>query len=486
MRQCAAVKTGQPRMCGSPAEKGPGGRRGMGGAGNKGGIVVNGREQGDRAARVREAASRMMHLHYVENDVEGLLGYFDDRFGWIGTAEQEYALGAETVRGIFRQFVGKVPRCILSEEQYDVLPLAPDVDLCIGRLWIATDPATGSCLRVHQRLTFIFRWVEGAPRCCHIHISNPYSEMTEQDVGFPQGMAQQSADYLHEQLELQKKQLIAQTAELRSIYNTVPCGILRLRRRADRYELLTFNRALCRLLGSTREEIERADWSRGFLGEVLAEDTPALARSIESLTLPGDRSELDYCMHNRSGGLSYLHCCNTLISADGEGEVIQRIIFDISERVRIENSLRRLSFEDSLTGLYNRNKFNLLTDLYQKTPPARLGVASLDLNGLKEINDRMGHAAGDGLLARTALHIARSFPGQAYRVGGDEFIILDERSDEIFFRRAIESLHASMQRDGISVAIGVSWRGERCDITEQLIEADRRMYHVKAQHYANA
>ena len=37
-------------MCGSPAEKGPGGRRGMGGAGNKGGIVVNGREQGDRAA----------------------------------------------------------------------------------------------------------------------------------------------------------------------------------------------------------------------------------------------------------------------------------------------------------------------------------------------------------------------------------------------------------------------------------------------------
>ena len=92
---------------------------------------------------------------------------------------------------------------------------SPDVCLCTGRMWISTDPATGVYLQVHQRISTCIRWVEGKPRCCFLHISNPYTEMREGETGFPTEMAQQSRDYLRQQVEAQKKQIAAATGERR-------------------------------------------------------------------------------------------------------------------------------------------------------------------------------------------------------------------------------------------------------------------------------
>ena len=58
-----------------------------------------------------------------------------------------------------------------------------------------------------QRVSMIFRWVEGKPRCCHIHVSNPYEEMADEDEGFPMKMAKQTHDYLQQCIEQQKKQI---------------------------------------------------------------------------------------------------------------------------------------------------------------------------------------------------------------------------------------------------------------------------------------
>ena len=136
--------------------------------------------------------SYLMHRHYCENDVDGILAWFDDRFLWLGTGEEEYASGTETVKAIFRQFAGKVPKCNISDEHYDAIAIAPGVFVCTGRLWIATDPSTNVYLRVHQRVAMVFRAVEGTLRCCHIHISNPYADMTVGDVGFPTRVARQT------------------------------------------------------------------------------------------------------------------------------------------------------------------------------------------------------------------------------------------------------------------------------------------------------
>lgn len=121
----------------------------------------------------------------------------------------------------------------------------------------------------------------------------------------------------------------------------------------------------------------------------------------------------------------------------------------------------------------------------EKEPLSRLGVAAIDLNGLKPINDRMGHSAGDSLIRSTANHIIGMFAGECYRIGGDEFAVIDTKLDEEAFRNAVAAAKENMEQDGISVSVGVSWRGVDCSIKEQLDEADRQMYRAKAEFYSS-
>ncbi|WP_162613196.1 diguanylate cyclase domain-containing protein [Lachnoclostridium sp. An169] len=313
----------------------------------------------DIKKKVEELTGYLLHKHYCENDPEAIIRLFDDRFSWFGTGEYEYATGTETVTEIFQTFSGKVPRCIISDEQYDVLEISPDAYLCTGRLWISTDPATNVYLRVHQRVSTVFRICDGRAWCCHIHISNPYVEMAPDDVGFPTRMAKQSYEYLRECVETQSRQI--------------------------------------------REQTEK---------------------------------------------------------------------------------LERMSFEDGLTGLFNRNRFNEEMENDAKEYPDGLGVAYFDINGLKAVNDHFGHRAGDDLICRTAHHISSVFAGKTYRIGGDEFVVVvtDMSGDD--FRQGLADVHSRMKNDGIKTAIGYSWREEGCNAREQFEEADREMYADKARFYS--
>ena len=440
-------------------------------------------ETEQRKQKTIELSRYLFHKHYCENDVEAIVSLFDDEFSWLGTGEQEYATGTEKVTAIFRQFAGMVPHCHISGEEYDVSGLSPDIYLCTGRLWISTDPS--DCyLRVHQRFSLIFRWTKDTARCCHIHISNPYIEMADDDVGFPTRMARQTYDYIQEYIAAEKKQIALQTAELDSIYNTIPCAILRMSRQNGVYRLITFNHAMTELIGHTQEEAEALDWSRGFCECVIPEDLPRLQASLDILKKPGDSSSIDYQIRKPSGELIYASGINSLISEDDNGQVIQRISFDISRRIELEGILKRMSFEDSLTGLYNRNKFNQDMELFQNQPPARAGIVCMDVNGLKEINDRQGHRAGDALLQRTATHIRRIFGKKAYRIGGDEFVVIDTESGREAFLTSIEVARASLRQDQISISFGLSFCCDgKCNITRQIHEADRDMYAEKKKYY---
>ena len=126
-------------------------------------------DEDKKVQAVKEATSFLFHKHYCENDVETIIQLFDDKMSWIGAGENEYAMGTEAVSDIFRQFAGMVPKCNIWNEEYNVIDISPDVYICTGRAWIATDPSTSIYLRVHQRITAVFRWADGTPRCCHIH-----------------------------------------------------------------------------------------------------------------------------------------------------------------------------------------------------------------------------------------------------------------------------------------------------------------------------
>ena len=236
-------------------------------------------------------------------------------------------------------------------------------------------------------------------------------------------------------------------------------------------------------MGVTEAEINRMDWSRGYSPLVLEADRPLIEDALRRLRTPGQSTELDYRLQTGGGQVIYLHCTNHLISSGPEGDIIQRLTYDISRRVELETALKNMGFVDTLTGLFNRNRFNTDVAGIQQRRAGRLGVACFDLNGLKDWNDRMGHMAGDALIRRAAACIGAAFPERAYRIGGDEFAVVWEDVAEAEFRRAVDEARARLRAAGVSMAAGACWQADRCDVWRQYDEADRLMYAEKQVYY---
>ena len=162
---------------------------------------------------------------------------------------------------------------------------------------------------------------------------------------------------------------------------------------------------------------------------------------------------------------------------------------DITERKESELALREMSTHDTLTGLYNRNHFEHSCARIVGEGAASLGVAFCDLDGLKLVNDTLGHEYGDRYLRAVADHMRRVFPPQAVlaRIGGDEFGILLQNGVEAEFNRMVELLSEGLPEDlaqsirmPVSISVGAVFReGGDVNVPDMVLEADRRMYRIK-------
>ena len=101
------------------------------------------------------------------------------------------------------------------------------------------------------------------------------------------------------------------------------------------------------------------------------------------------------------------------------------------EREKEKTKLKNLSYVDSLTYAQNRNHFNEYIEQNRNKELHSLGVIYLDLNGLKEINDKMGHIAGDTLIITASYALQEIFLDNSYRVGGDEFVVIEQDVSEL-------------------------------------------------------
>ena len=139
--------------------------------------------------------------------------------------------------------------------------------------------------------------------------------------------------------------------------------------------------------------------------------------------------------------------------------------------------------------MLNRYSYNkVLSDHHDKdTMPRDLTVFSIDINGLKMVNDTRGHAAGDQIICDAASCMTEVFgrEGKCYRIGGDEFIalVLADRQQIADMCRA---LSASVdKRDGLSLSLGFAIAAEHPQLClEELVNvADRMMYEEKDKFY---
>ena len=162
---------------------------------------------------------------------------------------------------------------------------------------------------------------------------------------------------------------------------------------------------------------------------------------------------------------------------------IRYFIMNSVERKERRQQLEKLSYRDMLTGLYNRNKYIRVLEASEGKSLHDVGVAYMDLNGLKKMNDEKGHEAGDDLIRAAAGALTDVFPDQAFRVGGDEFVIIREGISETAFSEKIDQLRDNMERRKVSVSIGDQWAAEERGIEEMLKRADHRMYEEKKRYY---
>lgn len=160
-------------------------------------------------------------------------------------------------------------------------------------------------------------------------------------------------------------------------------------------------------------------------------------------------------------------------------------------QTQILKEREHLLYMDALTGFHNRNYFaHTQAAMQYGAFPQAILVA--DLNNLKPVNDAHGHAAGDALLVLFASLLRATFPeGNIFRIGGDEFLIILNRTQEDQVIPAIESLmkrcEAARQELGgtmsirPSAAIGYCMRGSVGESLDGCIkQADARMYEAKA------
>jgi len=254
-------------------------------------------------------------------------------------------------------------------------------------------------------------------------------------------------------------------------------------------QFITVNRRLCEMVGRTEEELLAAT----FLAITHPEDLH-LHEEKTALLLAGKIG--DYSLEKRylrkDGETVWVNITVSPLWKPGENPGRNMIVVeDITERKGMEAEMREMSLRDLLTDLYNRRGFITLAEqqikAVDRTRRAML-LTFIDCDGLKWINDTLGHEEGDKALIDTANVLRQTFRESDIiaRLGGDEFAVLSidaaDMNPEDFSKRLQENIDAGNAKETRPYKLAMSWGTAVYDpksplsLDELMFSADERMY----------
>jgi len=176
---------------------------------------------------------------------------------------------------------------------------------------------------------------------------------------------------------------------------------------------------------------------------------------------------------------------------DHKGNLLGAVqcIRDIGKRKKMEDELRYLSTHDDLAGLYNRVHFEEELRRQEKGRSYPISLILCDLDGLKVVNDALGHERGDELLRRAARVIAGCVRGSdvVARVGGDEFAVILPQADRGAAEEVIQRIIETVKKDNaqhadlpLSISMGTATAEDASHLLHDVYkEADNAMYRDK-------
>ncbi|MCQ2593346.1 MAG: transporter substrate-binding domain-containing protein [Treponema sp.] len=255
-----------------------------------------------------------------------------------------------------------------------------------------------------------------------------------------------------------------------------------------------------------------SDQFRRLLGYTDENDFPDKIESWSDLIVPEDKEyalqvlfdsaidtigskgyNLEHRLITKDRGVRWFRAGGKAVKKVGEDIIIYYGAFqDINEIKLAHEKAYSDSINDSLTGLKNRRAHDAFVAELEKGEKPFICVISIDLNGLKTVNDEYGHAAGDELIFGAGECLSKAFEGigSVYRMGGDEFEVLSTDSNVDFdsaignLKQICKNWHGTFVEE-LTMSIGVA-SGENVDslLFDELIKtADERMYEDKRLFY---
>jgi len=266
---------------------------------------------------------------------------------------------------------------------------------------------------------------------------------------------------------------------LKHAIETIPIGVTI----ADRHGRIIFtNKAeadmhgydVCELIGKDVRIFAPPErwhpWGKEVIGEFVS-----ARRETENIRKDGTRFP------------AYL-VSSVVFGDDGDPVAVITACEDITERKEAEEKLRYMSCHDTLTGFYNRAFFEDEMERLSCESELPISVIMVDVDGLKEVNDTLGHAAGDKVLKQTASVLMSVFRSEdiVARIGGDEFVVLLPGADQSVVEKAMQRVRdvvlqasRSMGGLGLSLSLGAATAHSAEALGETLKLADERMYEEK-------
>ena len=229
--------------------------------------------------------------------------------------------------------------------------------------------------------------------------------------------------------------------------------------------------------------------------EIIHRDDRDRVAALVATRKPGETGVYEFRLNRDDGVETWVRSASkVLVGADGQPERLVNLFKDITDRRRQTEAVETLAFKDTLTDLPNRALFQ---HRFQEAVSASellgemFGLIMIDVDHFKDINDTLGHDAGDALLKRLAEMLRHAFRADdtVARLGGDEFaVILRGLHSEADMLRPIQTLQELLRRPiehggrsfTCSASIGAALHGDPdADPSHMVKNADIALYRAK-------